>query len=35
MDFNHIEYKKPFYKIKAPLRDHLKHYGRLADIPIS
>jgi phosphopantetheine adenylyltransferase len=35
MAFNHIEYKKPIYKIKAPLRDHLEHYGRVADISLS
>lgn len=35
MDFNQIEFKKPFYKIKAPLREHLRQYSRLADIPLS
>ncbi|MFT5821903.1 MAG: hypothetical protein ACI8ZM_003159 [Crocinitomix sp.] len=35
MDFNHIEYKKPFYKIKAPLREHLRQYSRLIDLPIT
>ena len=35
MAFNHIEYKKPIYKIKAPLRDHLEQYSRLSDISLS
>ena len=35
MDFNQIEYKKPFYKIKAPLREHLRQYSRLSDLPIT
>ena len=35
MAFNHIEYKKPIYKIKAPLRDHLEEYSRIADISLS
>lgn len=35
MEFNHIEYKKPIFKIKQPLREHLKHYSRLEDLPIS
>lgn len=35
MAFNEIEYKKPFYKIKAPLRDHLRQYSRLAELSIS
>lgn len=35
MPFNHIEYKKPIYKIKAPLRDHLEQYSRLSDISLS
>jgi hypothetical protein len=34
MKFNKLEYKKPFYKIKAPLREHLKQYSRLDSIPI-
>lgn len=33
-EINHIEYKKPFYKIKAPLKEHLKNYSRLGEIPI-
>lgn len=35
MDFNDIEYKKPIYKIKAPLREHLRQYSRLIKLPIS
>ncbi|MFT4603021.1 MAG: hypothetical protein ACI857_003208 [Arenicella sp.] len=35
MDYNEIDYKKPFYKIKAPLRDHLKQYSRLENLPIT
>ncbi|MDX2360970.1 MAG: hypothetical protein QNK23_09200 [Crocinitomicaceae bacterium] len=35
MEFNEIEYKKPFYKIKAPLREHLRHYSRLQELPIT
>lgn len=35
MEFNNIEYKKPFYKIKAPLREHLKQYSRLENLPIA
>lgn len=35
MDFNDIEYKKPIYKIKAPLKEHLRQYSRLIDLPIS
>ena len=34
-DFNEIEFKKPFYKIKKPLRDHLQQYSRLDSFPIS
>lgn len=34
-DFITIEYKKPIYKIKAPLREHLRQYSRLANLPIS
>lgn len=33
-ELNHIEYKKPFYKIKSPLRDHLKAYSRLTNLPL-
>jgi hypothetical protein len=35
MGFNNIEYKKPFYKIKGPLREHLKQYSRLEELPIT
>ena len=35
MKYNEIEYKKPVYKIKAPLREHLRQYSRLADLPIT
>lgn len=35
MAFNHIEYKKPIYKIKASLRDHLEQYSRLGNISLS
>ncbi|MEN8927987.1 MAG: hypothetical protein ABF242_06330 [Flavobacteriales bacterium] len=35
MPFNHIEYKKPVYKIKAPLRDHLEQYGRIGETSLS
>lgn len=35
MEFNHIEYKKPFYKIKKPLKDHLEQYSRYVELPIS
>lgn len=33
--YNHIEYKKPIYKIKKPLRDHLRQYSRLEKFAIS
>lgn len=32
---NTIRYKKPFYKIKQPLREHLRQYSRLGQFPIS
>ena len=35
MDLNHIEYRKPFYKIKGALKEHLSKYSRLAELPIS
>lgn len=35
MEFTDIEFKKPFYKIKAPLREHLRQYSRLEKLPIS
>ena len=33
-ELNHIEYKKPFYKIKAHLMDHLKTYSRLSNLTL-
>ena len=35
IEFNHIEHKKPIYRIKSPLKEHLKHYSRLDDLPIT
>lgn len=35
MEFNHIEYRKPFYKIKVYLKEHLKKYSRLEKLPLS
>ena len=35
ISFNEIEYKKPFYKVKAALRDHLRQYSRLESLPIT
>lgn len=35
MEFNTIEYKKPIFKIKHPLREHLKNYSRLTELSIS
>lgn len=35
MTFNEIQFKKPVYKIKPPLKEHLKQYARLADFPIT
>ncbi len=35
MKYNTVKYKKPFYKIKAPLREHLKQYSRLDTLPIT
>ncbi len=35
MEFNHIEYRKPFYKIKGQLKEHLSKYDRLVNLPIS
>ncbi|MFD0963780.1 hypothetical protein [Pseudofulvibacter geojedonensis] len=29
------QYKKPTYKIKAPLKEHLKTYSRYADLPLT
>jgi hypothetical protein len=34
MEFNEIEYKKPFYKIKKPLKDYLVQYSRWTSLPI-
>ncbi|MFD1553377.1 hypothetical protein DNU06_06845 [Putridiphycobacter roseus] len=35
MEYNEIEFKKPSYKIKAPLREHLRQYSRLENLPIT
>jgi hypothetical protein len=35
MEHNTIEFKKPIYKVKSPLREHLKNYSRTGDLPIS
>lgn len=35
MEYNHIEHKKPIYRIKAPLKEHLKHYSRLDNLPVT
>lgn len=35
MDFNHIQFKKPFYRIKAPLKEHLRQYSRQMKLPIN
>jgi hypothetical protein len=35
MEFNHIEKKKKIYKVKQPLRDFLKAYSRLAELPLT
>ncbi len=35
MEYNHIEYKKPFYKVKSGLRSHLENYSRWVDLPIN
>ncbi|MCZ4410469.1 hypothetical protein O3Q51_16755 [Cryomorphaceae bacterium 1068] len=35
MNFNKIEYKKPFFPIRTPLRQHLKRYSRQADLPFT
>lgn len=32
---NEIAFKKPFYKIKTHLREHLKQYSRLTSLPIT
>ncbi len=33
--YNTIEYKKPIYKIKHHLREHLKNYLRLVELPVN
>lgn len=35
MEFNHIEKKKNIYKIKQPLREFLRNYSRLAELPLT
>jgi len=35
MKFNRIEYKKPFYPVKAHLRQHLKRYSRQMALPFT
>ena len=35
MQYNHIESKKKIYKIKQPLREFLRNYSRLADLPLT
>ncbi len=35
MEFNTIKFKKPIYKIKAPLKEHLRNYSRISKLPIS
>lgn len=35
MKFNTVKYKKPFYKIKGPLREHLKQYSRVDTLPVT
>lgn len=35
MDDNYIAFKKPIYKVKAPLKEHLRQYSRVGDLPIS
>jgi hypothetical protein len=32
MNFNEIQYKKPFYPVKSSLRQHLKRFSRQADL---
>lgn len=34
MNFNEIKYKKPHYKIKKPLQEHLEIYSRVATFPL-
>ncbi len=35
MHYNHIESKKKTYKITQPLRDFLRNYSRLAELPLT
>jgi hypothetical protein len=35
MEFNKIQFKKPYYPVKAPLRQHLKRFSRQAKLPFS
>lgn len=35
MEFTTIALKKPLFKVKAPLREHLRNYSRTCDLPIS
>ena len=35
MSLEEQQLKKPAFKIKAPLKEHLKHYSRYADLPLS
>lgn len=35
MEYNHIEYKKPFFKVKSGLKSHLENYSRWVDLPIN
>lgn len=35
MSIEEQQFKKPAYKVKAPLKEHLKHYSRYAELPLS
>ncbi|MCR9171031.1 MAG: hypothetical protein NXI10_00950 [bacterium] len=35
MEFNEIQYKKPAYRLKAHIKEHLRQYSRLETLPIS
>jgi hypothetical protein len=35
MNIEEQQYKKPAFKIKAPLKEHLKHYSRYTELPLS
>ncbi|XOV66044.1 MAG: hypothetical protein ACFHU9_10445 [Fluviicola sp.] len=35
MEFNEIQYKKPAYKLKVHIRQHLRQYSRLETLPVS